>query len=74
MVKPPWRTPVIVELARQSIKENSWELSLILADALEELEGPQRMIDHLRNTSNHTPNECGFLYKILREEATWDRG
>lgn len=72
MTNPPWRTPVIVELARQSMEQGSRDLSLILADALEEAGGPTYLITHLRHTG-HMPGICQLLRGLLNERHDWSR-
>ena len=71
MTQPSWVTPVIIELAKQSYQENSKELSLILADALEEAGAPASWIDHLRNPS-HMPDSCGYLSQLMEGVIRWE--
>lgn len=67
MNRPSWMSPMMAQLARQSLVENSWDLSLILADAIEEAGGPRKLVKHLRDSGQHTPKECGWLICIQDE-------
>lgn len=75
MKNPPWRTPVVVELARAVLSEKdfktAYDLNAILADALEEAGGPERIVKHLRDWKSHTISTCPYFQWVLEENFEW---
>lgn len=72
MVNPPWRTPAVVELAKEISNKRDDSLSPVLADALEEAGAPEWLYNHFRGVSQHEVSICRHLPCLLKEDYEWE--
>lgn len=70
-LKPSWRTPAVVELAREITRTLNDALAPILADALEEAEAPKWLVGHFRGESYHDVRHCDHLKHLLDGDYVW---